>query len=128
MMNLDQIRAHRAFEKALLVGSGGREGYLSLARTLPAMFQNDGFLATWAFLLSKKEPQHGAMLEIMLEHFRDSNFDLKIPERMDAYHLFADYWTNPDSPVGSDALMKLTRESIIFSGWVKRGAEAFCDR
>lgn len=58
MINLDQIRAQRAFEKATDVSSPNSKivtkEYLGLARSLPAMFQNNGLLATWAFLLSKK--------------------------------------------------------------------------
>jgi hypothetical protein len=132
MVNLDQVRANRAFREALRVAQGGaREGYLRLARTLPAMFQNNGFLATWAFLLSKEkgtEPHYGFTLKIMVEHLRDVNLGLQIPDGLNAYSLFAAQWTNPTNPIGGDELMRLTRESIVFSGWLKRGAEAFCDQ
>ena len=57
MRNLEQIRARRAFAIATATSQKSeneRDEYLRLSRSLPAMFQNNGLLATWAFLLSKK--------------------------------------------------------------------------
>lgn len=132
MINLDQIRAQRAFEKATDVSSPNSKivtkEYLGLARSLPAMFQNNGLLATWAFLLSKKKDNNpfNEILETLLEHFRDPQFSLGTSQT-DVVKVFTDDWTGQQPLTGSQ-LMRLTSEAIAFSGWLKRAAEALCDK
>ena len=133
MINLEQIRAHRAFEKATAVAEQNyHEEFLSLAQNLPAMFQNNGLLATWAFLLSKKgEGAKGAaqqeILETLLTHFRDSQFDLGVANS-DVVRVFVEEWTVGATSLDGIKLMKLTAEAVAFSGWLKRAAESLCDK
>lgn len=131
MINLEQIRARRAFAKAAEVArpNSGIEAkeYLSLARNLPAMFQNNGLLATWAFMLSKQDKKHfKVLLKALLDHFRDGQFNLGVANTDEA-KVFIEEWTGK-TPVTGPQLMQLTAEAIAFSGWLKRAAEALCDK
>lgn len=130
MISLEQIRAHRAFGRADDIAEKWpekeREKFLSLARSLPAMFQNNGFLATWAFLLSKGEKEHKAVLSLLITHLKSEDFDLNLPRNTDDAHELLMYWT--DRNLSNEHLMELTREALIFSGWIKRAAEALCDQ
>ncbi|MCB0260980.1 MAG: type III-B CRISPR module-associated protein Cmr5 [Calditrichaeota bacterium] len=131
MINLDQVRAQRAFDKATHVSSPNSgidsKEYLGLARSLPAMFQNNGLLATWAFMLSKKDKNHfNALLKALLDHFRDPQINLGTSQA-DVVRVFTDDWTGPQ-PLDGTQLMRLTSEAIAFSGWLKRAAEALCDK
>lgn len=132
MTNLEQIRASLAFRKAaLFAGRSDSKEYLSLARSLPAMFQSNGLLATWAFLLSKNKtsqnPQND-ILNALLEHFKDTRFNLGVGQELNAMTVFTHKWTGGTPPLSGVELMKLTGEAIIFSGWLKRAAEALCNK
>lgn len=129
MINLEQIRAHHAFAKAAAIAPNDRKDYLTLARNLPAMFQNNGLLASWAFLLSKGENSHRLALQVLLDHFRDPNFGLVAGgEQSTPQSVFVERWTNSTADMSGIELMKLTAEAVAFSGWLKRAAEALCDQ
>jgi len=132
MTNLEQIRASRAFTKAaLFAGRNDSQKYLSLARSLPAMFQNNGLLATWAFLLSENKPSPNPQrdfLNVLLEHFKDVRFNLGVGQELNAMTVFTHKWTGETPPLSGVELMKLTGEAVIFSGWLKRAAEALCNK
>lgn len=132
MTNLEQIRASRAFTKAaLFTGRNDSQEYLSLARSLPAMFQNNGLLATWAFLLSKNKTSQNPqkdLLSALLEHFKDTRFNLGVGQEWDIEKVFTHKWTGGTHPLSGAELMKLTGEAVIFSGWLKRAAEALCNK
>jgi len=130
MINLEQIRAQRAFEKAAAVAQQDyHEKFLSLAQNLPAMFQTNGLLATWAFLLSKsqKNKEHKEALQILLAHFRDGHFNLRV-NNPDIVRVLTEEWTGSTATLQGTQLMRLTAEAVAFSGWLKRAAEALCDR
>lgn len=136
MTNLEQIRAASAFAKASDVakpnGKIKARDYLSLARSLPAMFQNNGLLATWAFLLSKDEKHHEAILDALLKHlqshFRHKNLVFTTIEPLTPSQAFTEHWIHPQRKLNGEQLMALTAEAIAFSGWLKRAAEALCDK
>jgi len=127
MISLEQIRAHRAFQLAHYIGI--KKEFLSFARNLPALFQNNGLLATWAFMLAKAKPEpfnaHQEILNMMLEHYRAPQIELLPTDGKSAEEVFRESWTQ--SSINGKQLMALTAEAIAFSGWIKRAAEALCD-
>ncbi|MCB0258791.1 MAG: type III-B CRISPR module-associated protein Cmr5 [Calditrichaeota bacterium] len=133
MRNLEQIRARRAFAIATATSQKSeneRDEYLRLSRSLPAMFQNNGLLATWAFLLSKKDKNSASLpvMEILLAHYRDEAIELVAAGHDSPEEVFKNQWVRQGSSIEGPQLMKLTAEAITFSGWLKRAAEALCDR
>lgn len=131
MISLDQIRAHRAFAAAEAVVADdnlSNDEFLSLARSLPAMFQNNGFLATWAFLLSKNGEIYTKVLNLLVEHFNDEYVNVDLPDGETDPHQLLLCWTQQNGNFTNQGLMDLTREALLFSGWIKRAAEALCDQ
>lgn len=135
MVNLEQIRAQRAFSCATVAAGfedKNREEFLSLAKDLPAMFQNNGLLATWAFFLSKDKTAHAALSAALLEHlqkhFRDPQLEFTVVEALAPSEAFTNYWTRAGKELNGAQLMQLTAEAVAFSGWLKRAAEALCDK
>jgi len=135
MINLEQIRAQRAFAQATIAagfGKDDREEYLSFAKNLPAMFQNNGLLATWAFFLSKDKKAHQTLLTALLDHFqkhfRDPQLEFTVAESIGPKEVFINYWTRAGKELNGMQLMQLTAEAVAFSGWLKRAAEALCDQ
>lgn len=128
MTNLEQIRAKRAYDKARhAAGQTHRKDYLKLTRNLPAMFQTNGLLATWAFHLSNKEKaHHETALKAILEHFQSPPFNLAGSDKT-IENIFTGEWTATPG-FDNEKLMQLTAEAIAFSGWLKRAAEALCDQ
>ena len=127
MTNLEQIRAKCAFAKAGEVArTDSKKDFLNLARSLPAMLQNNGLLATWAFLLSKTGAPHKAMLNILLVHLRNDYFRFPI-QRDTPAAVFIHDWTG-QPPLQGPQLMQITAEALAFSGWLKRASEALCDQ
>ncbi len=135
MINLEQIRAQRAFSLAATAAgfsNKDREEYLSLAKDLPAMFQNNGLLATWAFFLSKEKTAHAFLLAAVLEHlqkhFHNPQLEFTAVEALTPEEAFTNYWTRTGRELDGTQLMNLTAEAVAFSGWLKRGAEALCSQ
>lgn len=127
-MLLDQVRARNAFGFVLEgVQAGNLGDFLQLARKLPAMLQTNGFLATWAHLLSKNKAEHQAVARGFLRHFRDSEIHLITDPARDAKRMFIDIWTGPRQGLGTADFQKLTAEAVVFAVWLKRAAEALCD-
>lgn len=118
--SLDQKRAANAYAAALPAG----EGEVDFSR-LPAMLQINGLLATWAFLLSKKENGDKA-LTALLGHLR-SRPELGVAARGGAAEVFRSWVGRPgDDASGLDgtALRALTAEALAFAVWLKRAEEA----
>jgi len=129
MTNLEQIRAQHAFKAAAAVAPAKHKDYSSLAGNLPAMFQNNGLLATWAFLLSKHDKdQHSLMLQALLQHFQHEHFNLIDAGPLTPQKVFVDHWTHQNRYLNGEKLMQLTAEAVAFSGWLKRAAEALCNQ
>jgi len=135
MTNLEQIRAQSAFARAATAADFGdkdREEYLSLAKDLPAMFQNNGLLATWVFFLSKDKKAHQTLLTALLEHlqkhFRDPQVEFTVVAALAPKEALTNYWTRSGKELSGAQLMQLTAEAVAFSGWLKRAAEALCDK
>ena len=132
MTNLEQIRANYAFQIATQVHGETNNNYsdkfLSLARNLPTMFQNNGLLATWAFLLSKNKDEHKKISESICRFFKKPDFFCDVlPDNLDNKTIFTQYWTDTSSGFNSALLQQFTQEAIALSVWLKRAAEALCD-
>ena len=136
MKNLEQIRAHHAFEKAKFVldnylpdNQKFVDEFLNLARKLPSMFQWNGLLATWAFLLAKamKDPVYEFTSKLLLEHLRNNIFNFNIPDEISVNDIFTEHWVSVDTELTGIQLKELTQEANAISGWLKKAAEAMCD-
>lgn len=125
-MNREQQRAKNAFAVVHGGGLGKEKDFLTLARQLPTMFQTNGLLASWTFLLSKarKEQRHGRVLEACLEHLGSAGLveasDGRTPEEV------LKTWLGYEgrTPLGVTGLQRITEEAILYSAWLKRAAEA----
>lgn len=128
MTNLEQIRARHAFAIAAAVAKDNHKDYSGLASNLPAMFQNNGLLATWAFLLKQDKVQHNTILNALLEHFQHDHFNLVAAGPLTPRKVFVEHWTHQNRALNGAQLMQLTAEAVAFSGWLKRAAEALCNQ
>ena len=135
MQNLDQIRAALAFETA--ARHAGDEKFLGLSLKLPMMFQTNGFLATWAFLLAKKEGEHLRCLTALREYLATPILALPVSSPKETedptedptvpYSLFLRWIGAREdaAPLSVAELRRLTEEAIEFSGWLKRAAKTY---
>jgi len=129
MINLNQIRAKHAFENVAKISNAKKEQnekFLSLARGLPTMLQQNGLLATWAFFLAKKEDHHQAAAKIILDHLKAYFPQDGHLQNKDFKTFFTEYLAGHLINTNGQ-LMKMTSEAIVFSGWIKRAAEALCE-
>lgn len=128
-MDLDQLRAHRAFTYVQNL-PGHRSEFLALARKLPFMLHTNGLLATWAHLLAKrkKDPEKDFVLQALSTHLREASprLGLGIAPAGEAQKVF-DRWVDARDGLTGLALRKNTAEALAFSVWLKRAAEALCD-
>jgi CRISPR/Cas system CMR-associated protein Cmr5 small subunit len=116
--SLDQSRAASAYAYA-----ASPKAEMDWAQKLPTLLQINGLLATWAFLLGKKQHQ---LLGSLLRHLRSL-----VPEP-EAQGTSAEaaflYWVGgPGSKgkgLGGEQLRALTAEAIAWAVWLKRAAEA----
>ncbi len=118
LRSLDQRRAASAYAYA-----GDPEASLDWAQKLPALLQVNGLLATWAFLLGKKEIP---LLEALLGHLR-AREDLQVNKEGGAADGFL-HWvggpTGAGEGIDGTLLRALTAEALAWSVWLKRAAEA----
>lgn len=117
-MHLDQKRAEFAFRFVQKVPPPVRKDFLSLARSLPVMFQTNGLLATWAHLLAKKGEEYDKTLDALMEYFGDRGMSTGT----DGKAVFHE-WIQ----LASFELRRRTAEAIEYAVWIKRAAEALCD-
>jgi len=118
MLSLDQMRAESAYRAIDELGADA----LDLARKLPVMLQTNGLLATWAFLLAKKQT-HRRCLDQLLRHLRTRK--LVAAGGDDAMVVFQRWvGTKTGGELTGPDLRRLTGEAIDFAVWLKRAAEA----
>lgn len=129
-MNLDQIRASHAFSSVQKIPKGKQGEFLQLARKLPVMLQTNGLLATWAHLLAKRKEsarnEFDEAAAILLQHFRHPGVNLAGDAKRDSEKIFFEVWTLEGE--GGLPLRRRTAEALQFSVWLKRAAEALCDK
>jgi CRISPR/Cas system CMR-associated protein Cmr5 small subunit len=129
-MNLQQIRASHAFSSVQKIPKGTQGDFLQLARKLPVMLQTNGLLATWAHLLAKGGKEHrneyDDMAALLLQHFRNPSVNLAGDPNRSAKDIFFEVWISGHQ--GGLPLRRRTAEALELSVWLKRAAEALCDK
>lgn len=117
LRSLDQRRAASAYAYAATPDVD-----LDRAQKLPAMFQINGLLATWAFLLAKGETP---LLDSLLAYLRTLP-ELGVPAG--AADAVFRHWvggaTGANAGIDGSLLRALTAEALAWSVWLKRAAEA----
>ncbi len=119
LRSLDQRRAASAYAFAATPAAD-----LDRAQKLPAMFQINGLLATWGFLLAKKEH---SLLSSLLQHLRSTVPELDEKQAGSAETAFLHWVGGPGAKsngIEGKLLRVLTVEAIAWSVWLKRAAEA----
>jgi len=130
MVDLEQLRARHAFARIGPVAQreGLRADVLALARRLPEMLQTNGLLASWAFLLAKRdrEPARKELEEAIREHLVDGAVGLSGDAgKLDG--IFDVEGGGDDRPtLSGHELRRLSAEAVVYAGWLKRAAEALC--
>jgi len=134
MQNLEQIRAKNAYNFVDIDVHGNFADFKTYAQKLPMMLRTNGLLATWAFLMVKKDKGKDT-LRALNEHLHEQ-FNTSIPEDYkDTFKNWVGYsevqqkknlyLNNPNNPnLTQDLLREITEEAIEYSGWLKRAAEA----
>lgn len=120
MRNLEQIRAARAYGTV----ATARDEELDFAIKLPVMLRTNGLLATWAFLINKRE-KAGALLNALADHLRGTEGLAPLVPARSVEEVFRS-WIGTAQEPGLDGrkLRELTAEAIALSSWLKRAAEA----
>lgn len=119
LRSLDQRRAASAYGFAATPDVD-----LDRAQKLPAMFQINGLLATWAFLLAKKEQD---VLSPLLQHLRSVMPEAEGMLVGSPEDVFLHWVGGPGTKskgLEGNLLRALTAEAIAWSVWLKRAAEA----
>jgi CRISPR type III-B/RAMP module-associated protein Cmr5 len=132
-MNLDQLRAQSSFSFVQRLRPAERSRFLGLSRSLPAMLQTNGLLATWAHLLARAGPgptpnEYRRAMEALLEHLRHKDTGPLLREPGDAAAVLTAIWSRRPSGASGRELRRLTAETIRYSVWLKRAAEALCEK
>ena len=117
-VDLDQVRAQRAFQAAGAARTqGAANAFLDEARRLPTVFRTNGLLAGWGLLLARSW-----MLRACLEEHLRMLHPRSFP-KLEA--VFSP--REGVEPLSTNELQSLTKEAILFAGWLKRAGEAVCD-
>jgi CRISPR/Cas system CMR-associated protein Cmr5 small subunit len=117
-ISLDQRRAASAYAYAASPSAD-----LERAQKLPMMLQINGLLATWAFLLAKKEHN---LLSTLLQHLHSvlPNLEKQADTAEAAFLRWVGGPGRKKDGIDSMLLRALTAEAIAWSVWLKRAAEA----
>jgi CRISPR type III-B/RAMP module-associated protein Cmr5 len=110
MKTLAQVRACNALKCKDLKLSGQQGG--EVISKLPALIQNDGLLATFAFCLDK-QGGHKEIANLIAEHLSDEH--IKITKATNAYDLI-DELAHGDAAL----LRRATAETLAFLNYMKR--------
>jgi CRISPR/Cas system CMR-associated protein Cmr5 small subunit len=105
-VSLEQVRAQRAYTAPVS----------PMAESLPTMLQVNGLLATWAFLISKKEE---SLLHTLAMHLMPHSDHALQPRA-----IFLRWVGSGAGRLTASELRRLTDEALAFSAWLKRAAQA----
>lgn len=116
--SLDQRRAASAYAYA-----ASPNAEMEWAQKLPAMLQINGLLATWAFLLGKKQNR---LLASLLQHLHSLVPELQTQEESaeEAFRRWVGAPGSKSKGLRGEELRGLTAEALAWSVWLKRAAEA----
>lgn len=114
MKNLEQVRAKNALLAARKYVFGGADGGEAVAKKVPAMIRENGFLAAAAFAM-EKEKGYAEVFDACITHLSDPEIRLAKNE------LLADM-VEKLSGATSDRLRLVTAESLAFLNYLRRFA------
>jgi CRISPR type III-B/RAMP module-associated protein Cmr5 len=120
-LNMDQIRAETAY---LVAKDNQKKEFQQSAMKLADMLQTNGLLATWAFLLAKKEKILISSLHSYLMSRFKTLFTDDSPEDFASSINRFEIWIGQNG-LSSLQLRQLTSEAIEFAGWLKRAVKAY---
>jgi len=109
MKNLDQIRAKNAL--AARIGTGA-EGSESVAKKVPVMIRENGFIAAMSFA-KEKGKGYADVFNAIIDHLKDINQMHGIPDNFDG---FLDGLCKKDSVV----LRAVTAEAMAYLNYLRR--------
>lgn len=117
MANLDQRRAHRAFEDVKGVPRADRAKYDTYVHALPAMLRNAGLSQALHFLHGRKDKQGSHRL---LDHLRGALTAIASGGNTATTQGFLEFVRKADTVV----YMAMTREAIAASDWYRRAVQS----
>ncbi|MGL4854711.1 MAG: type III-B CRISPR module-associated protein Cmr5 [Lentisphaeria bacterium] len=115
MQNLDQIRAKNALAWAKKIG-GGENGGENIAKKIPTMIMENGFIATAAFA---KETGKGYedVFDAIIAHLADENVG-----KLKQICTLEQFLTWLTSTADSNRLRQITAESLAYLNYLRRFA------
>ena len=123
MQNFEQIRAKNALDEAPRIGLGN-EGGKAVAKKVPALIVQDGFLGALAFAIEKsnngtdEKNGYGNVFKAIIKHLPDVKKDFGLCEATDLQK-FMDSLCQ-QSP---EVLRAVTDESIAYLNYLRRFAK-----
>ena len=107
--------AAAAYERVLAhKGDPSEKEYRSLAYSLPSMILQNGLAQATGFLIAKGQGEHKALLDDLNDVLRSANVS-RAADGKELHELVI----SADLP----RIMRLTRQSLQASGWIKRYAQ-----
>jgi CRISPR/Cas system CMR-associated protein Cmr5 small subunit len=119
-LNAAQARASHAYT-FVQSGLSNPSDFLQLTRKFPVLLQTNGLLAAWAYLLAKGGSAQD-YARALAAHFREAPVALPALAPGDSAAIL-NAWTR----LTGSQLRQLTAETLAYSTWLKRAAEAICD-
>jgi CRISPR/Cas system CMR-associated protein Cmr5 small subunit len=124
--SLEQLRATHAYEAA---ATHRTAEFVDLARKLPTMFQQNGLLASWAFLLAKAkgnmQSTHGLAIEVIAAYLREERLGFGELMSTTPHECFLQWIGVNANALSGFEMRRLSDETLAFSGWLKRAVAAY---
>ena len=123
MQNYEQIRAKNALKAASSIGLGN-EGGRAVAKKVPALIVQDGFLGALAFAIEKsnngkdKENGYGNTFKAIIRHLPEVRKDFGLCDGGDLQSFLDKLCAQPP-----DVLRAITEESIAYLNYLRRFAK-----
>ena len=124
MRNYEQIRAKNALDAAPSIGLGN-EGGRTVAKKVPALIVQDGFLGALAFAIEKSENGrdvnngYGNTFKAIVKHLPDVGKDYGLCGENDLQKFLDKLCAQ-----SADVLRAITEESIAYLNYLRRFAKA----
>ena len=127
MQNYEQIRAKNALAAAPSIGLGN-EGGRAVAKKVPALIVQDGFLGALAFAIEKSDNGrdskngYGNAFKAIIKHLPDVKKDFGLCSPGDDLQKFLDNLCRPRER-SADVLRAITEEAIAYLNYLRRFAK-----